>query len=115
MGKYLNKPTGDVPPSSSCPLSLSGEWPTVYPALVEFLTLGAWEDGSLRLCGSLTLFVDQSLWKLCLNDKDNGRVAFCSGCSVEDVLRTAEEGIVHSVLNWRPAAPKNGRGKQKLS
>jgi hypothetical protein len=113
MGKYLNKPTDQAPPSSSSPLCPSGEWPILYPALYEFLTLTVWEDGSMRQCGSLTLFVDQSLWKCCLSDKDGHRVAFVSGGSVEGVLQAAEGGIVRSELDWREARGPSYKRKPK--
>jgi hypothetical protein len=111
MGRYLNKPTGGLPESSSVPLSLSGEWPVLFPALVEFLTLVTWEDGTSRLPGSITLFADLSTWKLCLNDKDGHRVAFCSAGSIEGVLQTAESGLVQSTLDWRAAGYNSKRRK----
>lgn len=111
MGRYLNKPTGLAPESGSSPLSPSGEFPILYPALYEFLTLTLWEDGTSRLCGSLTLFADPPSWKCCLNDKDSSRVAFVSGSSVDAVLQLAEQGIVSSTLDWR-STKANGRAKR---
>ena len=112
MGKYINRPLNGVPESVSSPLSPSGEFPVLYPALYEFLTLSKWEDGTTRRLGSLSLFVDDSLWKCCLNDKDGPRVAFVSGSSVEEVLQAAEDGIVQSLLVWRSSTPYKNRGKR---
>lgn len=111
MGKYLNKPTGTLPESSSVTPTLAGEWPTLFPALVEFLTLDRWEDGTSRLPGSLTLFADGGSWKLCLNCKDSSRIAFVSGLSPEGVFQAAEDGLVRSVLDWR-ATGRNGSRKR---
>lgn len=108
MGKYLNKPTGPLAGSVSAPLSPSGEFPILYPALYEFLTLTAWEDGTTRQSGSLTLFVDLGAWKACLNDKDASRVAFISGSSLDGVMQAAEAALVLSTLDWRPTR-YNGR------
>jgi hypothetical protein len=107
MGQYLNKPTGMLPASSSAPLCPSGEWPTLFPALVEFLTLAVWEDGTSRLPGSLTLFVDNCSWKVCLHCKDTARVGFVSSSSAEGALQAAEDALVRSTLDWRPAG-RNG-------
>lgn len=111
MGQYINRPQPDPRGSSSTPLCLSGDWVTLHPALTEFLALEKWEDGSSRTPGSLTLFTDGGVWKLCLSDKDSDRIAFVSATSVGEVFLCAEEQLCRSLLDWRPNRRNGSRKK----
>ena len=86
-----------------------GSWAQGLPALVEFLTETKWDDGTPRAVGSLTLFVDEGLWKACLSDKDAGRVAFVSGQTPTDVFQAAEKGLTSSSLDWRQTRGQAGK------
>ena len=105
MSSFLSRAraggNGQAPPSS---LS-GGEWSVLFPAVVEFLTAARWPEGDPRLPGSLTLFCDALSWKACLNDKDQGRVAFISGDTPEAVLVALEAGLVGDSLSWRAQRP----------
>jgi hypothetical protein len=93
-------PVGDASP---------GEWLGLYPALSEFLVASRWSNGDARLPGTLTLFSDGPVWKLCLSDKAQSRVAFVSGSSPQLAFQAAEEGLQRSSLDWRSQRPSKGR------
>lgn len=112
MGRYLNRPVPKDPVSSCSPLCLSGDFCTIHPALVEFLSLDQWEDGTSRTRGTLTLFADGDAWKVCLNCKDSGRIAFVSATSVGEVLLAAEEALCRAMIDWRDTR-RNGKGGKK--
>ncbi len=76
-----------------------------YPALWEFVSLTAWEDGAPRKTGSLLFFLDDGRWKCCLSDKENSLVSFVSGESFQDLLRTIDKGIQADKLDWRKQRP----------
>ena len=79
-----------------------GEWLGLYPALSEFLVACKWSDGTPRLPGTVTLFSDGPVWKLCLSDRHQSRVAFVSGSSPQGAFQAADEGLQRSSLDWRP-------------
>lgn len=81
-------------------------------ALVEFLAVTRWPDGSLREPGSLTLFVDEGTPKACLNDKGQGLVAFVSGSSLTDLLLAIEDKLRDGSLDWRRSRDRAGRGRR---
>ena len=94
------EPAGDASP---------GEWLGLFPALSEFLAASKWSNGDVRVPGTLTLFSDGPVWKLCLSDKGQGRVAFVSGSSPQLAFQAAEEGLQRSSLDWRSQRPSKGR------
>lgn len=83
-----------------------------YPALYEYLTVTAWADGSQRATASLTLFQDEGRLKVCLHDRDVGRVAFVAAWTVEDLLRALEEGLLADSIDWRPARGEGGKRRR---
>lgn len=106
----LHKPTGN---GSSGP-SLSGStaagtWLSTFPSLLEFLTCSAWPDGDPRQLGSLILFVEGPVWKVCLKDKNGPRTCFVTGPDPDSLLLAVEEGLDKDRLDWRPDKPNGSR------
>jgi len=101
-------------PSSPGPTSVGSTgvpcvFSATHPSLSEWMTEEKWEDSSRRLLPSLTVFVEDGLTKLCLNDKAVGRVCFVSGPSLADALVRAEEGLLLETLDWRKSKALPGR------
>ncbi|AXH79190.1 MAG: hypothetical protein [Circular genetic element sp.] len=112
MESFLRRvPPGGPPPASGGPAD-PGEWQHSLPALSEFLAATTWADGSSRMPGTLTLFTDDGLWKLCLSDKAQSLVAFCSGSSPLHAFQTAEQGLVAGTLDWRPSQPRSSNKRR---
>lgn len=80
-----------------------------YPYLFEHMTMTVWEGGGGRETSSLTLFFDEGKLKLCLHDRDAGRVAFVAAYSPEEAFRAMEEGLLAGLLDWRPARKEDKR------
>ncbi len=72
-----------------------------YEHLWEFITAVEFLDGSKRATPSVTLFCDAGLLKACLNDKEQGLVAFVTGTSLTAVLEAMNEGLLGDALDWR--------------
>lgn len=83
------------------------------PSLLEFLSGGVFEDGSSREPGSLTIFRQDGLCKLCLSEKTTGLVAFISGKSVTSAFAAAEKGLQGGTLDWRESRGIHGKGRAK--
>jgi hypothetical protein len=91
---------------------LDCEFSKAHPALAEFVSMQAWEDGTRRETGTLFLFVDSGRWKLMLKDRDAKRVAFLTGDTLEELLQTADAGLIDASLDWRDDRPRpQGRGR----
>lgn len=84
-----------------------GEVSSLFPRIVEHLTESLWDDGSQRELSTLMIFADGARWKLCLNDRDQGRVAFMTGGDPEEALTRLEEGLATDSLDWRSVGKKN--------
>lgn len=101
--------------SDSSPPPLPDGVPTCVfrlPALLEMITLGKWDDGAPRVRGSLSLFWEDGVFKLWINDKDGGRAASVSAASVEDLLLRAEGKLSEDSLDWRRAFSSGRNGKK---
>lgn len=77
------------------------EWFMEHPALCEHLSLDRWEDGTSRETSTLLVFWDAGAWKVCLNDRSGGRVAFLSGSSPTSLLEALERSLQEDSLDWR--------------
>lgn len=80
-----------------------------FPALVEFLSLTKYSDGSSRQPGTVMLFVDAGRLKACLNCKDEGLVAFVTLEGIGDAMARLERAITDGRCDWRKARDRGGR------
>jgi hypothetical protein len=94
-------------PLPSCPLTQH------LPALAEFLADDRWDDGTLRVPGTLLICCSDGLWKAWLNDKDGGRSAWMSGRTLTGLLDALQDGLQGSCVEWRQAKPMPGRQRGK--
>lgn len=95
-------------PTLDCELSV------LFPTVLEFLSLSAWEDGTARLPGTITLLTDGTMIKAALNDRDAELSCFVSGRTLTELLTTVEAGLSAGSLDWREKVqwkgPRRGRG-----
>ncbi len=82
---------------------------SLHPSLSEWMTAEVWEDSSKRRLPSLTIFSEDGLVKICVNDKATERVAFVSGPSLREALQSIEDGLTRDSLEWRRSKPVGGR------
>jgi len=114
MGRFVGaKPLKGTSGSATGP-AISQELGSTFPALVEYLTVGTWEDGSPREVATLLCFAEGPLWKLCLNDRSLERSCWSSGTNPLEMLRAMEQSLSSGEVEWRVrvAGPskKAGRG-----
>lgn len=62
-----------------------------YPYIVEFLSATKWDDGGARTPGTLTLFIEDGIWKACLNDRDGEASLYVTGATMGDCLSSIEK------------------------
>lgn len=108
MAKYLKPklsgdPNVDILPV--VPMALKA----TFPALGEFLTETKYPDGKSRETSTITVFVQDGMVKVCLNDRDQGRVLFRAGEDVVTALQALEDALTGDDADWRAAAGKGRR------
>ena len=81
-----------------------------YPSLWHFLADDQWDDGSVRVSGTVTLLVEAGRIKAALNDRDGSRSAFISSDSLETLLGAVDTALEKDRVEWRPWRDgRNGR------
>ena len=112
--KQVRRPDGA---NGSGGLVVDAQWVSEYPALHEYLTLGAHPDGSIRRTSTLTLFAEHGSWKLFLNERDSGASLCSTGPCIADTLSALEVMLEAEVTPWRfsersqePSGKKGRRG-----
>lgn len=82
-----------------------------YPLLIQFLNDDTWDDGGTRTPGSMTLFIEDGIWKACLNDRDAQASLYVTGDNVNACLKSIEGRLSGaSQADWR-VWKKKGKGR----
>ncbi len=101
--KGSERPLGEIDPvfRKSCPY------------LWEFMSGTTYEDGSERKLPSITIFVGPDGLQACLNDRDQGLVAFVTATGLAGLWTALEQGLREDRLDWRRASPPGQRKGRK--
>lgn len=86
--------------------AFQGDWPTLY----EYLFMTQWADGSFRHTSTMSVFTDNGIMKIVLNDRDNNRSAFFTGATWRDIFDKIEAALAGETVDWRF---KGGSGVDK--
>lgn len=101
------------PAGAPRPAAISKSDRASYPDLVEFLETRVWPDGSVRVTGTLGVFVDEGTLKLRIVDRDQGWVSFVTADTFAGCLKHAQEGLKNDDLDWRVDKFAVGRSKRR--
>jgi hypothetical protein len=105
----MRKPTApSVGPSGTAPV---GVFFRSFPQLHQHLADPKWDDGTERDLSTLSIFSQDGRWKLCLSDRDGGKIVFLSGSTLEEAFLALERGLEAGTLEWRDA-DQGVRGKR---
>lgn len=85
------------PPAHDTPKKMFAD---LYPVLQKFLAHPR-KSPNQHETGSLTIFVDDERYKVCLNDRPNEQSTFVSSDSLGDCFRIADSGLSSGTLKWR--------------
>lgn len=78
-----------------------GDFASGYPLVTEYLCTQQYDDGSPRERSALSLFCEDGMLKLALNDKAEGRSLYVSAESLEDALELLERALHATNAPWR--------------
>lgn len=85
-----------------------------FPNIIEYLISSSYPDGSKREPSSLIIVADPSGWRVCLSDKDNGRVMWKVADALQDALLAIEMALMEEdQSSWRKASGANPRAKKR--
>jgi len=77
------------------------QWSEEYPTVYSYLTERMYADNKPRVTSTLLMFVEDGIFRLCINDRDNLRSAFVTAPSVAEALATLEAKLLEESLDWR--------------
>lgn len=100
-------------------VSNPGSWGERYPRLAERLTCPVFDDGTVRVTDTLTLFAQDGVWKGCLRDRDARLCLWVAATTPEGVLEVLEEALGDATAVWRAdraaGAPEASRMRRRNS
>lgn len=83
------------------------------PTLFQYLTDGAWEDGTERETSTLLLMADGGSFKAWLNDRAMGRSLWVAGPSLQGLLDAVETALLDPCAVWKTYTPGGPQQKRK--
>lgn len=106
----LRKPAADVVNLAAPPVDGDAALLQAFPTVYDYLTCVQYAEGDARVPSTMLFFVEDGLWKCCLNDRDNARSAWSAGRSALECLKSLEASLEAATIEWRRSA---GQGKGK--
>jgi hypothetical protein len=82
-----------------------------FPILWKFLA-DRRDLGEIHQTGCVTLFVDGSKIKLCVNDRPSRQSCFVSGDTLMEALARVDRGLAEGSLKWSRQGYKRRSGKK---
>lgn len=111
--RFLRKPSPDAPSPEGVNLGEGDHFWDELPALREWMGTCKWDDGSERTVPTLLMLWQDGAWKLCLNDREEGRSCWVSSSCVLGALQALEEVLAEGTAEWRRSQPKPAGRKQR--
>lgn len=112
MSQFVKRPVTPSGSSGDSDAGVSPAFRAKFPALVEFLTELAFEDGTPREPSTLLTFIEDGVWKLCLNDRALGRTLWVSGDTFTSTVESMERSLEDGTGCWRKAWKPPAKGKK---
>jgi len=114
MGQFVKKVVDKESRRRIALDSQGSAWVERHPAIWEYLTLEAHEDGTARQRGMLMAFVEDGVVKVCMQDRDNEQSLWVSAQSLPSALEVLEGHLQGGTGDWRRMkGGDNGRSNKK--
>jgi len=111
---FLRKAEVDSTQSPSGAI-LDPEFSKSYPALHEYLTADQYPDSTPRARSTVSIFVEEGLWKACLNERDQGLVLFVAEERFGALVEALELLLQEDRVPWRKSKAKSPYGAKSKS
>jgi len=99
MSKFIRKAVA-IEAGASSGVDFDPQFERDYPATLEYLTCRQL-DGRARQTSTLSIFVQDGLWKAFLNERDQGLSLCVTAASWADLMPSLEESLNLPVIPWR--------------
>lgn len=83
-----------------------------FPAVWEYLTAPAYPDGEARDLSALTVFWEEGVCKMVLNDRDNERSMWASAPTFQECLLSLNKRLSGADEPWRRSPARKGKPSQ---
>lgn len=101
-----------VQPAVAMAPGASSEFALRFPCIQEMLSVVHYPDGEARRTSTFTVFLEDGVAKVCLNDRDNGLTGWASGADALLAMDSLEAMLAADTVVWR-AAGQVMRGRKK--
>lgn len=91
---------GDNGGSNDAPFNDEG-FQKEFPLLWEHLVTNCYDDGSSRKTSTLLIFIEGTVLRMCLNDRDNNRSSFTTSETFADCLTELEARLAKKTMEWK--------------
>lgn len=103
----VTKDTPDGPGATWDDLVFSRDFPSLY----SFLNDVRYDDGSIRVTGTLSVFTKLGVLTCAINDNDRNVVGFINAPTWDDLWMLIEDGILNDSIDWKARRPQTSGGK----
>lgn len=104
----LKKPTQAAKPSAPVSVWKDGDFEKQWPYLASWIAETSWDDGTARETGTLLIFVQDGMLKICMNDRALNRSCFLTQPTLMLLLDACEAGLELDNHDWRAKKPYKG-------
>lgn len=108
LGLRPDSPNGRI---AASPEIFTDSIGTVCPVLLEYLVQDKWDDGKPRVTSTLSVFFEDGLFKLWLNDRDLERSVCMGGATLLQALASLDRRLEAGTVEWRCSRSRKRSGR----
>lgn len=110
---FLRKAAASQAARRSEPSAFAKQVNEKLPAIREYLETNRWPNGDERITSTLTVYCDDGVYKVCLNDRQEGQSLWVASECLWDALETLEGALQGGTAEWRKNTFQGAKGGQK--
>lgn len=109
VSKYIQKAVESIQRRQAAASSETLTWAGAHPALWEYLTVDAFDDGAPREVSMLLVFVEDGRFKVALQDRQEGQSLWATAESLGAALGALESHLRAGTGDWRRMRGQQGK------
>jgi len=113
VAKFIRKAVASLEKKADRLSERAKAWVDEHPAITEFMTLETNDDGSERTTSMLCVFYEAGIYKIALQDRQEGQSLWVSSQSIPEALDALESILQSGDGDWRPMRANGQGGKQQ--
>jgi hypothetical protein len=113
VAKWVRKAVHRVGAAKEAASVAAVAWQGEHPALHEYLTLEEGDGGEDRQTSMLCIFFEGGLFKIALQDRQEGQSLWVTAQSLPEALTALEQRLQGGDGDWRPMRADAGKNRKK--